>query len=293
MGPHFGEEPPISGINGSGTLFFSGCALRCTYCQNYQISHKGLGKVYELEELFAQIGLMLQRSSVHNINFVTFDHYLPHAILLSNRIKRCFDIPIVANVSGYQSLNSLRLMEDFIDIYLPDFKYADPDLSKRLSKAYNYPKIALDAIYEMVRQKGMLNIKEDNPCATAVKGVLVRHMIIPGHIQNSVEALDMLFCEFGRSLPISLMSQYCPVIPQRDQSLNRTVTEEEFLMVLGHALELGFLHLFFQYPEEGLTKLYLPDFESQDPFQITRSDAQEKTFRDLCPNLSQRLQREE
>ncbi|MFN3534544.1 MAG: radical SAM protein, partial [Desulfatiglandales bacterium] len=245
------------------------------------ISHKGLGKIYEIEKLFAQIQLMVETSHVHNVNLVTVDHYLPHVILLSEKIKERFDIPIVANISGYQSLDSLKLMEDFIDIYLPDFKYADPDLSRILSRAYNYPGIALDAIYEMVKQKGMLKIREEGPHPTAIKGVLIRHLIIPGHVQNSIEALDMLFCEFGRSLPISLMSQYCPVIPQRDQSLNRTVTEEEFSTVLGHALELGFLNLFFQYPEEGLTKLYLPDFESQDPFQITRSDVQEKTFRDL------------
>lgn len=288
VGPHFGEEPPISGKNGSGTIFFSGCSLRCSYCQNYQISHKHIGKTYGIQDLFEEVVEMIDKHKVHNINFVTFDHYIPHAIELMCKIKKAYDIPIVANISGYQAIGSLKLLEDFVDIYLPDFKYSDPQLAKDLSNAFDYPKIALNALYEMAKQKGMLTPISEDTNQIAKRGLLVRHLILPGWTQNSIDALTMLFCEFGRSLPVSIMSQYYPILPQKDPELNRAVRSEEFQRVLDHALDLGFEHIYIQFPEEDLGRIYLPDFETEDPFQITLSKGQEKTFKERSPSLSQR-----
>lgn len=288
IGPHFGEEPPITGKNGSGTIFFSGCSLRCSYCQNYQISHKHIGRVYDVQGILIKVSKMIENYNVHNINFVTFDHFIPHAIELMNKIKEQYNIPIVANISGYQTIESLRLLEDFVDIYLPDFKYSDPLLAKNLSRAHDYPKIALGAIYEMARQKGMLYPLDEDNNEVAKKGLMVRHLILPGHANNSIDALSMLFCEFGKSLPVSIMSQYYPILPQDDPELNRTIKSEEFQRVLDHAIDLGFDHLYIQYPEEDLGKIYLPDFETEDPFQITLSKGQEKTFKERSPSLSHR-----
>lgn len=286
IGPHLGEEPPITGKNGSGTVFFAGCGLRCSYCQNYQISHVGIGKVLEDVEVLEKISEMIETYHVHNVNWVTFDQYAPHVVMLSDKIKTKFEIPIVANLSGYQSVETLQLLENYVDIYLPDFKYSDPILSKALSNAPDYPEVALNAIYEMIKQKGMLTQTEDEPNKKKLKGVLLRHLILPGHVENSTKALDMLFCEFGKDMPISLMSQYYPILPQKYPELNRQVLRDEFQRVLDHCLELGFERIYVQYPEDDLGKLFLPDFERDDPFQITLSKGQEKTFNDLSPSLS-------
>jgi len=271
IGPHFGEEPPISGKNGSGTVFLSGCSLKCSFCQNYQISHEGLGRHMRLEELLSRLVNMIELQHVHNINFVTPDHFFPHINHLVRMLRnKGHDLPVVFNTSGYQSLEMLRPARDCTDIYLPDFKYSDLTLAANLSKCREYPNVALDAITEMVRQKGFLDVFQTHD-KLAGKGVLVRHMILPGYVENSINALSSLFIEFGKGLPVSLMSQYHPVQKHDNENLNRKIRKQEFYRVYTHAQELGFDHLFVQFPEKepdyrSQASPYLPDFKQAEPF---------------------------
>ncbi len=271
MGPHFGEEPPISGNNGSGTIFFTGCSLRCSFCQNYQISHQGIGETLGLEKLLEKIETMIQSHHVHNINFVTPDHFFPHVFSLVFLLRKDgFDLPVIYNLSGYQAVEVLKNAEDYVDIYLPDFKYSDSSLAATFSKCKDYPRVALEAIAEMVRQKGFLVGKSTDKGLTQ-KGVLVRHMILPGKVKNSIDALTSVFAEFGSKLPVSLMSQYHPVLQQKNSSLNRFISQEEFVRVYSHAEELGFENLFVQFPERDLKSKtaaspFLPNFRQAEPF---------------------------
>jgi putative pyruvate formate lyase activating enzyme len=271
VGPHFGEEPPLSGTRGSGTVFFTGCSLGCSFCQNYQVSRDGLGKRMGVEELLRKVEAMILKDGVHNVNFITPDHFFPHAFDVVTGLRtRGHDLPVVFNLSGYQSTASLKLAHSFADVYLPDFKYSDRDLAARLSRCRDYPDVALLAIREMIRTKGFLDSLEDGG-PPAEKGVLVRHLVLPGYVTNSVDALTTLFLEFGRSLPVSLMSQYCPVLHNDDANLNRRLTKDEFDLVCTHALELGFEHLFIQTPDETEGAVpgkahFVPDFRLSNPF---------------------------
>jgi putative pyruvate formate lyase activating enzyme len=214
---------------------------------------------------------MIEESGAHNINLVTPDHFFPHAFRLVSLLRRNgFNLPVVYNLSGYQSLAVLRIAEEYADIYLPDFKYADPTLSMRLSKCKDYPAVALDAIVEMVRQKGFLDVFE-NASELAKKGALVRHLILPGQIENSLNALTTLFLEFGGRLPLSLMSQYHPALTQPHEDLNRSIAQEEFDRVYSHAMDLGFEHLYVQFPDQNSPErsdhsTFLPDFRQEQPF---------------------------
>ena len=271
VGPHFGEEPPITGKNGSGTVFFSGCSLKCSICQNHQISRDGIGKTISVLELYDKIEDMIRIDKVHNINLVTPDHFFPHVFrLIAHLRKDGHNLPIVYNLSGYQNTALLKRAEEYVDIYLPDFKYSNPSLSKQLSKCRDYPAVALDAISEMVRQKGFLDASVKG-FSLAKTGVLVRHMILPGHVRNSMDALTGLFLELGRELPISLMSQYYPVFTHEETALNRCITQEEFDRVYAHALDLGFENLFVQFPEDRTSiqehpPSLFPDFRRENPF---------------------------
>ena len=172
VGPHFGEEPPVTGEKGSGTIFFSGCSLQCPYCQNHQISRDGLGEVIHMDELFEKVIGMIETHHVHNVNLVTLDHFFPHVFELVSLLRRQgYNLPVVYNLSGYQSVSILQMAASLVDIYLPDFKYADSALSQRLSNCRDYPEKALEAIVEMVRQKGFL---EDNDTPFHVAGRTVR-----------------------------------------------------------------------------------------------------------------------
>jgi putative pyruvate formate lyase activating enzyme len=208
---------------------------------------------------------MIETYNVHNINFVTPDHFIPHILLIIENIKKEYPgLPILFNISGYQSIKILREIKDYVDIYLPDFKYADKKLAARLSLCPDYPGICLDAISEMIKQKGFLRLEN----SIAKKGVLVRHLILPGNIENSMDVLSILYGEFGKDLPISLMSQYKPITWQSDLALNRTLREEEFYKIYSHLFDLGFDNIFVQFPEE--TKKYmqfLPDFSLDQPFK--------------------------
>jgi putative pyruvate formate lyase activating enzyme len=283
---HLGEEPPISGVHGSGTVFFSGCSLKCLFCQNYQISRDGLGREWTLEEIVDHLATLREHEGIHNVDFVTPDHFFPHTMAVVSLLReRGIRMPVVYNLSGYQRVESLGLIEGFADIYLPDFKYGDAALAGNLSCAPDYPGVALEAIGEMVRQKGFLdafgNTDEDRSDPGGIddafqpsrKGVLVRHLILPDYVGNSIQALNMLFLEFGGELPISLMSQYAPIhrFPS-GSSLNRMVTRDEFGEVVGYAEELGFKNLFVQYPPDGGSGMrpFLPDFHSVNPFPGNR-----------------------
>jgi putative pyruvate formate lyase activating enzyme len=267
---HFGEEPPISGTCGSGTVFFSGCTLKCDFCQNYQISTQGLGKPHTVSEVVQSLVELQHTQGIHNVNFVTPDHFFPHCWHIVQELReRNIPIPAVYNLSGYASIDMLRVTEPFADIYLPDFKYADRQLARQLSSCENYPSIALDALTEMVRQKGFLDASTEGEIAQ--KGVLVRHLILPGQVQNSLDALSMQFLEFGRDLPLSLMSQYHPIQPCSLPEMDRRITLDEFQQVYDHALSLGFEHLFVQYPEAPEDQpVFLPDFTQTQPFEGNR-----------------------
>ena len=271
VGAHFGEEPPISGIRGSGTVFFSGCSLKCSFCQNYQISREGLGETITLDELSGKVSRLIMEKDVHNINLVTPDHFFPYTFRLVETLReRGHEIPVVYNMSGYQSVSSLHMAEAYADIYLPDYKYSDPSLSWHLSRCKDYPKVALEAIAEMIRQKGFLDSFKGK-ADLATTGVLVRHLILPGKIENSLNALTSLFIEFGADLPISLMSQYHPVLPHEDMDMNRPIKREEFDMVYAHALDLGLRNIFVQFPDETdivhkMLTPFVPDFRKAEPF---------------------------
>ncbi len=280
---HLGEEPPISGLNGSGTVFFTGCSLRCRYCQNYQISREGLGHEWAVNQVVDRLATLYECRRIHNVNFVTPDHFFPHTVAVVKLLReRGIRIPVVYNLSGYQRIESLRQIEPVADIYLPDFKYADHTLARSLSRSPDYPGVALEALCEMIRQKGFLDTfagcdgetsgtgEGDRRSTPARRGVLVRHLVLPGAVENSVQVLSMLFIEFGGKLPISLMSQYVPVHQFPPGSpLNRPVTGEEFQEVLDEARELGFEHVFVQYPDKEAVNAhsFLPDFRVANPFQ--------------------------
>lgn len=266
---HFGEEPPISGTRGSGTVFFSGCTLNCLYCQNYQISCFHMGNPMTVAEVVQRLQQLYQEQGIHNINFVTPDHFLPHSIDIVQHLRaRGVKIPVLYNCSGYEKVDALQQLEEIADIYMPDYKYSDGDLAQALSRCRDYPLVALDAIAEMVRQKGFLDHFLTGQ-AIASRGVFVRHLVLPGQVQNSIDALSTLYAEFGAELPLSLMSQYWPARVIKHAELNRRLRRDEFYRVYDHALALGFKHMFVQHmdvvPESE--DPFLPDFRQQRPFK--------------------------
>lgn len=235
---HFGEEPPISGWRGSGTIFFTNCPLRCKFCQNYPISQLGNGKVTSIEEL-SDMMIHLQKRGAHNINLVTPTHYLPNILLaLSMAIKKGLKIPIVYNTSGYEKVEILKILDGIVDIYLPDAKYMDKNLAKRLSLVGDYPEINRSALKEMARQVGELKLDEDG---VAIKGIIIRHLVLPNNIENSLSVLKMIKEEIGDWVSISLMSQYFPTFRAlNDPIINRKIRRDEYEEVVRYMKSLGF-----------------------------------------------------
>lgn len=267
VGPHFGEEPPISGERGSGTVFFTGCPLRCVFCQNHQISHEGLGEVVTVEALVERSVGLAKAEGVHNVNFVSPDPFFPQTVdVVAGLRQRGFELPVVYNLSGYQSVEVLGWVEEAADIYLPDYKYGDSRVAAQYASCPDYPGVALEAIEVMLKQKGVLDVFEGGG-SPAGRGVLVRHLVLPGHVENSLNALTSLFVEFGAELPVSLMSQYRPRTDRLPGSLTRRLSKEEFDRVYAHAGELGFRHLFVQFPEGGSDDSFFPDFRDARPFK--------------------------
>ena len=268
---HFWEEPPISGEAGSGTVFFSGCPLKCVYCQNHEISTGNFGIDVSPERL-AQIMLELQDQGALNINLVTATHYahlLPEAIATAR--ARGLAIPIVYNTSGYERVEAVRELDDLVDIWLTDFKYAGAGLGCALSHVPDYPSVAQSALIEMARQLERHGGGAARADGTWTRGIIVRHLVLPGHTEDSCRVLDLIWDAVG-DVPISVMNQYTPNAAMRAAGgeLARAVTREEYERVLDHADDLGFTQMFWQ--EGGaVDESFTPPFDTTGVLE--RADA--------------------
>lgn len=255
---HFYEEPCISGKEGSGAVFFSGCNLRCVYCQNREISGFTVGKEVSLSRL-SEIFLELQKQGANTLNLVTPTHY---ALQIRDALKQAkssgLTIPVVYNTGGYEKPSTLRELEGYIDVYLTDFKYTDSDLAARFSGAPDYPERAKEALEEMVRQRPETVFDERG---IMTKGVLVRHLLLPGHVKNGKDTVEYVYRTYGDRVWQSLMNQYTVIrdIPEFPE-LNRKVTRREYGRLVDHALRLGIKNAFIQ---EGETakESFIPEFD--------------------------------
>ena len=257
---HYWEEPCISGKRGSGTIFFSGCNLKCIFCQNYDISFYNKGKEITVER-FADICIELQNKKALNINLVTPTIYIPlikKGLILAK--KKGLKIPIVYNTSGYEIIESLKELEGLVNIYLPDFKYYDNDLAKRFSSCNNYFEIASNALEEMYRQVGKPKFKNN----IMKKGIIVRHLLLPNHIEDSKKVIKYLYDKYKDNIYISIMNQYTPVRKiEKYKELNSTVEEKEYDELVNYALDIGIQNAFIQ---EGETckESFIPDFTNYE-----------------------------
>ncbi|MDD5594450.1 MAG: radical SAM protein, partial [Candidatus Margulisbacteria bacterium] len=261
---HYGEEPMISGRTGSGAIFFSHCSLRCAFCQNYYISQVGNGENRgEMdEEGLAGIMLELEKKGTHNINLVSPTHYAPQIMeALAIARGRGLKLPIVYNTGGYDSVELIKALEGKVDIYLPDFKYADNRLAKKYSGADNYFETAKTGLAEMFRQVGNMRA---GVSGIGVRGILVRHLVLPGNLENSFGVLDFL-ASLSKDIWISLMSQYSPQHRAAEfPELSRPLNYEEYQKVVGYAEKLGLHNLYVQELESS--EVYLPNFKRAEPF---------------------------
>ncbi|MFH0889144.1 MAG: radical SAM protein [Planctomycetota bacterium] len=261
-GPHHGEEPPISGFGGSGTIFFTGCNLRCLFCQNYQISQEYEGKPVTTEKL-SQIMISLQKKGCHNINLVSPTHFVPQILdSLLYAVKKGLTLPIVYNTNGYDSIETLRLLDGIVDIYLPDIKYSDDKYAQEYSAVSDYIKNNRPALKEMHRQvDNLLQTK----MGVAERGIIIRHLVLPQRVAGSFASLDFIKREISRNACISLMSQYHPSYKTHKYPLiNRRLKQSEYNEVVQYAesLELGNCYI------QSLTSSddYLPNFNKERPF---------------------------
>lgn len=255
---HMWEEPCISGGKGSGAVFFSGCGLRCIFCQNREIAIGKDGKEISVEKL-GEIFLNLEKQGAANINLVTGAHYVPQIReALGIAKEKGLSVPVVYNSSGYEKVETLKLLEGYVDVYLPDFKYMEASLAEAFSNAPDYPERAKEAIEEMVRQTGNCVFNEEGYIE---KGTIVRHLILPGHTVNSKKVLDYLHDKYENKIFISIMNQYTPVYEQKIyKELNRKVTEREYKKVLDHALEIGVENGFWQTGDTA-KESFIPAFD--------------------------------
>lgn len=255
---HMWEEPCISGKGGSGAVFFSGCPLRCVYCQNYRIAHGKNGK-WISEERLSEIFLELQEKGAANINLVTPTHYTPEIIRAVEMGKRKgLLLPIVYNCSGYEKAETLKRLEGIVDVYLTDFKYMDTEAAKRYSHAEDYPEVAKEALQEMVRQ-----IESNSFDAEGMmqRGIIVRHLLLPNHLKNAKAVVKYVYENYGNQVYISLMNQYTPLPWVKDwPEINRRVTKREYERLIDYAVSLGVENGFIQ---EGKTseESFIPDFD--------------------------------
>ncbi len=256
---HYWEETCISGEKGSGAVFFAGCNLGCIYCQNYQISDGSSGEIVSVERL-ADIFLELQSQGANNINLVTPTHYVPQIITaLDIAKKKGMILPVVYNTSGYECVETLKMLDGYVDIYLPDYKYRDVSLAKEYSKAADYLEIADAAIAEMIRQIGKCEFDEGT--GMMKRGVIVRHMVLPGHVQNSKDVLEHLFLKYGNQIYYSIMSQYTPMPHMSEHKLlHRRITKREYDRVVDFAVNLGIENGFIQDMEVAKDS-FIPAFD--------------------------------
>lgn len=259
VGIHEWEEPSISGTRGSGTIFFSGCTMKCAYCQNYEISHLGKGLEVDDNELVLLM-MHLQDKGVHNINLVTSNLYTERLAMVLERAKlQGLQIPIVYNTSSYETVGALKQLDGLVDIYLPDFKYAFDELGKKYSGIPNYFETAKNAIVEMRRQQPNDVFDGD---FIMQRGVIVRHLVLPGQVENSKKVLDEI-ANIDRNLYISVMGQYFPteqIKKMNFSELNKTVTDQEYEQVLNHFFELELENGFMQELDSAIED-YVPNFD--------------------------------
>ena len=258
---HFWEEPCISGTCGSGTVFFAGCSLRCVYCQNHELNRIGAG-VPVTEQQLAAAFLNLQEKGAANINLVTPDHFIPQILpTLQTARDSGLLLPIVWNLSGYETIEQLQMIEDFADIYLTDLKYLDPELAAAYSSAPDYPETAKAAVAEMVRQKPVLKYDENGMLK---EGVIVRHLLLPAHVNASKKVLSYLQETYGSRILISIMNQYTPRpgIGDRFPELGRRVTRREYQKLIDHAISIGIENAFIQEGETAQDS-FIPAFDGE------------------------------
>lgn len=257
---HMWEEPCISGTKGSGTVFFSGCSIGCVYCQNHNIAKGMAGKAISTERL-AEIFLELQNKQAHNINLVTPSHYIPHIVEALNISKsNGLNIPIVYNTGGYEKTESLNLLDGIVDVYLPDLKYMNSTIAKKYSNCEDYFVYAKEAIMEMVRQTGEPKFDSEG---IMTKGVIVRHMMLPGCLEDSKNIINYLFKTYGNKIYISIMNQYTPlphvsVYPE----INTKVSDENYEELIDYALEIGVENGFIQ-EGETQSESFIPEFNCE------------------------------
>lgn len=263
VGLHHFEEPCLSGERGSGTIFFSGCNLRCLFCQNYEISHGGKGLEVSESELIDCM-LYLQDIGAHNINLVTPSNYTNLLQSTLEKAKPIVKLPIVWNSSGYETVANLKKMDGLVDVYLPDFKYSDDDLAWEYSHAKGYREMALAALEEMRRQQP--NDVFDND-GMMQKGVIVRHLVLPGQIENTVDALRDI-ASVDKSLYVSIMGQYFPTDNVKNHpTLSRRLTANEYDEAIDSFFSAG-LHNGFSQDLDSATEEYVPDFDLQEVWNI-------------------------
>ena len=252
---HNFEEPPISGTRGSGAIFFCGCNLKCGYCKNAAISHSvTAGGQAVSADGFAEIMLRLRDDGAHNINLVTAAHFLPTVVASLEKVKPTLGLPIVYNSSGYEKVEALKMLDGLVDVYLPDFKYIDPEVSREYSLARDYPSVAKEAIAEMVRQTGEYATRD----GLAVRGTIIRHLVLPGLSDDGVKIMEYIARHFPAAR-VSIMSQYTPSFNKTgDRSLDRKITSLEYNRVVDAARKYG-LDGFMQ-SRLSATDIYTPDF---------------------------------
>lgn len=265
---HRGEEPSISGPHGICNIFFGHCNMQCVYCQNHQISINRFPDAavrMDLREVLRQI-LYCLNAGCHGVGFVSPSHFVPQVKIIVEALRRMnVQAVTVYNTNGYDKVETIRELEPYIDVYLPDFKYAEAELARRYSDAENYPEVALAALKEMYYQRGSTLLLDEND-EVAVRGILVRHLVLPGHVRNSIEVLRLIAWEISPSLSISLMSQYhpTPYVPA-SSPINRTLYEEEYRQVVEEFYRLGFRNGWIQ--DMDSYDNYRPDFRKKHPFE--------------------------
>ncbi|MCD8036368.1 MAG: radical SAM protein [Clostridiales bacterium] len=255
---HMWEEPPISGTNGSGTIFFTGCNLRCVFCQNHDISSENHGKAISIDQL-AQIMLEEQDRGVHNINLVTAVHYIPSVTEAIVKAKENgLKIPIVYNSGGYEKAESLKMLDGLIDIYLPDIKYFSAELSAKYSAAPDYFEQAVSAVAEMYRQIGQNAFDEKG---LLKKGVIIHHLVLPSHKEDSFKVLDAIKENFGEEAYVSLLRQYTPMYRTNEyKEINRRLMSLEYTRVIDHFFDIGLKNGYVQ-EKSSATSEYTPLFD--------------------------------
>lgn len=253
---HYFEEPCISGTEGSGTIFFSGCNLNCKFCQNYKISQENKGEEITIEELAKKM-IYLQNEGANNINLVTAFAFVPQIIEAIKIAKNNgLNIPIVYNSSGYESVETIKLLDGIVDIYLPDLKYYYDELGKNLSNVENYFSVATLAIKEMISQ---IKTQEFDEYGMMKRGIIIRHLVLPNHIQNSRQILKWIKNNVPENINVSIMAQYFPTFKAMETDVNRKLTEEEFEDVENFVYKINLKNGYIQYLEEN-EEQYVPDF---------------------------------